>query len=73
MRFEEALALMAVQGQSNLYITHEDMVSGRHAYVRVQEHHQALKLVHFKTGLEQDWVPSLRDLTRADWQVLEDK
>jgi len=64
-------ALTAINGHSTKYISHSEMVSDRHCYVRVQGLSQALKLVNFKTTLEQDWVPSLNDLLRADWQVLE--
>lgn len=70
MRLEDALQV--IQGKPGRYITHEDMVSGRHAYVRSQEPHRALKLVFFKTWLEQDWVPTSNDLLRADWQVIEE-
>lgn len=71
MRFAEALE--AIQGHADKFITNEHMVAERHCYVRVQGPHHALKLVNFKTKLEQDWVPSLNDLTSQSWQVLEDK
>lgn len=72
MKFEEALKTLAQAEPATKYMTHGDMCSGRHCYVRYQGEHKALKLVNFQTKLEQDWTPSPRDLTRADWQILEE-
>ena len=70
MTFMEALA--GAMGQPGKYITNARMVSERHCYVRPRGPDQALKLVNFQTGLEQDWVPSLADLTSLTWQILEE-
>jgi hypothetical protein len=69
MRFDDALT--TIKDETTKYMSHADMVE-RHCYVKVQGRHQALRLFNYKTGLEQDWVPTQRDLLRLDWQVLED-
>lgn len=74
MRFQEAFdQIMVSDKETPEYLTHAYMVSERKSYVRYQGEFLPLKFVNFKTGLEQDWVPSAADLMRDDWQILEDK
>ena len=67
MKFDDALT--EVKDATDKYMSHANMV-GRHCYVKVQGRNKALRLFNFKTKLEQDWVPTQRDLLRLDWQVL---
>jgi hypothetical protein len=67
MRFDDAL--MQIIATPTKYMAHPDMVE-RHCYVKVQGRYKPLRLFNYKTGLEQDWVPTQRDLLSPNWQVL---